>query len=207
MVITSPGDHFVDIRAYKDKTSGTFNELFQWCITGKEAPVEGTSRIKFIHEIDSMAVVNGQESGEVDEGDFSAIEGSEDRKEVGEMKNPATGKVQPYVEIWRSLSPIENTPEHEVREIKGEKVTVKVFTVANEKFNGKYIEYGNWSQGILHDVRNNSLHVIRGYFRTQKWELVIEYGDSKKFPIGSNATLGELDSLSEELVWTCVENV
>lgn len=206
LVITSPQDHFVDIRVLKDKYNtknyeGSFNDNFQWCITGKEVPIPNTNKIKFVHELDSAVIIGGENPGDPDVGEFSNIEGSEDRKEVGSMKNPKTNTIELYIEIWRSLCPLNSTPEVEVRE-QGLDVPVIVLEVKTDLLRGKYIRYGNWLQGIVFD--NKELHVVRAHY-SSSWNILIEYGNIYLFPIDN-----EIDDVDQtvdvgSLTWNCIE--
>lgn len=238
LILASPEGHFVDIRIYKEYEGSFggpgpdvqhqslsqpqsqplpfFGDVFEWCMTGKEVPIPNTNSISFPHVIDSQAIARSirlglpLEEGEADVGHFSSIPGSDDRKETGAMTNPATGKVQDYIEIWRSLDPLAHTPEHEVRESKGNTpIPVSVLEVVeNPQYQGTVIKYGNWIQGLVYDKENNDvpLHVIQQYGpRTKPRQTVIEYGDITLFPLDFNTELNETTNLKENLVWKRIE--
>lgn len=223
LILTSPNGHFVDIRIFKDKLPFVpgpevpfFADVFEWCMTGKEVEIPNTNSISFPHVIDSHAIAKsisqGQplEDGEADVGHFFSIPGSDDRKETGSMTNLATGKVQDYVEIWRSLDPLTHSPDHEVRQVKGgAPVPVCVLEVVeNVQYQGTLIKYGNWIQGLIYDKSDDKvpLHVIQRYCPENGTEqTVIEFGDIKLFPLDFKTELDEVLVVKDNLCWKRIE--
>lgn len=223
MAFTSPQGHYVDIRILKThypyvqhKNQPFFDEVFQWCLCGTEQPIEGTNKIRFINEIDSQAIAKSVRSGKYvapgeDIGDFSAIEGSHDRKEVGSMVNPATGRVQDYIEIWRSLDPLRSTPTEEVREpAESEPESITGFSLEikdNSRYLGKLIRLGFWIQGIVYDKQSENIHVIRSHFNlaVAEWQNQIEYGQIDQFPLTFAGEVGDKVLVSSSFSWSCVE--
>lgn len=220
MVFTSPKNLFVDVRIlsnhYPYKTQAKdlhFTEVFQWVIVGTEESIPESNKIAFHHEIDSMAISQLLKTGkpmedclgEPDVGNFSSIPSSEDRKETGEMVNPATGKMQDYIEIWRSLDSEVHTPELLGREASTTVHLVTVYDVKTEKYHGRMIRLGNWAQGVVYDKQNldHPLHVVRAFRSSTSWSYLIEYGDSGLFPLNNNE---EPTIITETgLEWSCVE--
>ncbi|KAK6459729.1 uncharacterized protein RJT20DRAFT_132847 [Scheffersomyces xylosifermentans] len=229
MAFTSPGNNYVDVRIFKDKypykqTKGAriphFEDVFQWCLAGEEQPIPNSGKIRFVNHIDTLAISKSLRTGKPlelgeDVGDFSIIEGSEDRKETGVMVNPDTNKVQNYVEIWRSLDPIGHTPTSEVREPKNEIEHIEVYaleTVNSDKYLGKVLRLGNWVQGILYDKSNEDvpIHVIRAFYNLQEktWESLIEYGNVEWFPFPFQGKLGDVvDIEGSDIQWKCIEHM
>lgn len=226
LVIASPQGHYVDIRIYKDKlldkpisNDEYFNDIFQWCLAGKEVPIKNTSKIIFKSVIDSQAISRSillnkpliDCIGDDDVGDFSTIENSDDRIETGEMTNPETGKKQDYIEIWRSLDPEEHTPILEVKEPKNPKSSkVHVLEVSTSDFEGKVVRLGNWMQGIIYDKFNkkNPINVIRSFYNNDasEWDHLIEYGDISLFPVEFIGEVGDISYIGDRIVWKCIEN-
>lgn len=205
LVSTSASDHFVDVRILKDKyphvqqgpEPENFEDVFDWVITGEEQEIPGTSKIQFNHAINLQEIMNSLKTGipllecksAPDIGDFSAIDNSEDRKETGSMVNPETGKMTPYVEIWRSLNPEKSTPSSEIREGKdenGQKYELKgslinwTYDLNEGTRYGRIIRLANWVQGIVHDKseKTHPISVMRAYFDQScgKFIYVIKYG-------------------------------
>lgn len=227
MVIYSKQDHFVDIRVYKSQYPvinetpdlQAFKNTFEWTMIGDEIPLEPTDPntyvLKFTHEIDSLAIVKSIEQGkpleqcltEPDVGTFSKLPGTEDRKETGHMINPATGKDQNYIEIWRSLSANKHSLTKEVRETPEDienDPNLFVLRVDLAQYHGQLIRTGNWCQGILHN-KNNSvvpLNVVRAFY-DEKWNYLIKFGDIE-MPLefggrkGDHVTKGGIE-------WECIE--
>ncbi|CAH2354232.1 hypothetical protein CLIB1423_15S01552 [[Candida] railenensis] len=225
-VITSPGAHFVDIRilasAYPynpTKGDATYEEVFDWVSSGMEQVVEGadetgeTVEIKFKLEIDSMEVTEAIKTGKpiedcrrgTDSGIFSEIPGSEDRKEIGNMVNPAIGQNQDYIEIWRSLDPEKHTPTTEVREDATAKgISSYVLVCDSEHWEGKVVRLGNWVQGLIHSKQSHELHVVRAWFNGSEWEYLIRFGDVELFDLDFSGTKGNVTE-KKGLKWECIE--
>lgn len=205
IVSTSASDHFVDVRIFKHKyphvqeglAPQAFEDIFDWVITGEEQEIPGTSKIQFNHAINLQEIMKSLKTGlpllecksEPDIGDFSSIENSEDRKETGSMVNPETGKMTPYIEIWRSLNPEKSTPSMEVREGKDEfghkyelsgEIVNWTYDLNEDSRYGRIIRLANWVQGIVYDKseKTHPLSVLRAYFDETSGEFikVIKYG-------------------------------
>lgn len=205
MVSTSASDHFVDIRILKDKyphvqegpEPESFKKIFDWVITGEEEEIVGTSKIQFNHAINLQEIMKSLKTGvpllecksEPDIGDFSSIENSEDRKETGTMVNPITGRMTPYIEIWRSLNPEMTTPAKEVlegRDAAGQKYELNdqsinwTYDLNEGPFYGRIIRLANWVQGVVYDEseKTHPLSVLRAYFDESSgtFVYVIKYG-------------------------------
>lgn len=222
MVITSPKGHFVDIRILKNcypwsrKTPApAFDEVFEWCLSGIEEPIEGTNKIRFNHDVNSQEIIKSIKTGRPldecrsapDVGAFSAIDGSEDRKETGSMVNPATNKETEYVEIWRSLDAEKTTKDLEVREPKhSQRPQTFVLEASLATYEGKVVRYGNWVQGLLHDKEHSTspLSVVRSHCTDGKWEHYIQYG-SGTFPVQFSGQKGE-HVVVNGVEWRCIES-
>lgn len=228
-VYTSPADHFVDVRIYRSQYPHIqvgadikpFDEVFQWVIVGDEEPIEGTNKIKFNHTVNLQEILESLRTGKSledcvgnpDVGAFWPVEGSEDRKETGAMKNPATGTVTEYIEIWRSLNPDASTPSQQVREgenAEGQKESAGVLVSAvydlhQDGFIGRIIRLGNWVQGVVFelDEKAHPLSVMRSFYNKAegRWEDLIVYG-KHQFP--------EIYKKADEALegnWTRIESV
>lgn len=204
LVFTTPRDHFVDVRIKKDKYPFVqqeeipvdFNDIFEWVIVGEEEPIENTNKIQFNHTVNLQDIMKSLATGkpllecksDPDIGEFSAIEGSKDRKEVGRMVNPETGKCTEYVEIWRSLNPEETTFETEVREGEnrdgddvgaGPEVYSATYDLNDGSLYGRVIVLGKWVQGVIYDEadKTHPISVIRAHRESSgSWEPLIRYG-------------------------------
>lgn len=216
MVLTSPGNHFVDIRIFKDKYPYTGSEpidkVFQWAMSGVENPIEGTGKILFDTEINSPDIVKSLATGlplsscksPPDIGDFGPIEGSLDRQETGEMINPDTGLVAPYIEVWRSLDPVSHSPSLEVREREGVDFKVHVLVSETAGVDAKVVRLGNWVQGILYDGSASPvLSVNRSHFDGSGWTSLIAYGP-KQFPVDFAGAKGDRVTV-DGVSWVCIE--
>lgn len=225
-VITSPGAHFVDIRilasAYPYNPSegdAPYEEVFDWVLSGMEQEVEAADEssepieIKFKLEIDSMEVTEAIKTGKpiedcrrgTDLGFFSEIPGSEDRRETGNMVNPAVGENQDYIEIWRSLHPEKHTPTTEVREDATAKgINLYVLVSELELWEGKVVRLGNWVQGLIHNKQTHQLHVVRAWFNGAAWEYVVRFGDEDLFDLDFSGSKGDLTE-KKGLKWECIE--
>ncbi|CAN3479323.1 hypothetical protein DICA0_E15478 [Diutina catenulata] len=207
MVFTSPDNHFVDVRVHRNHYPLTallddpYTEVFEWVITGVEKP-QGDS-IAFEHEIDSQAIANGTDPS-ADIGHFEAIPDSNDRQETGSMMNPATGKVQDYVEIWRSLDPTRHQPDHEVVATSTSpsyRVQVMKITERDGRYQGTVIQLGDWVQGVVYDRSDEKhpLHVLRMHKRQR----LVVFGRADWFPLGEYSLHQQVKVF--DLLWTCIE--
>ncbi|WPK26760.1 hypothetical protein PUMCH_004121 [Australozyma saopauloensis] len=217
LVSTSAADHFVDVRILTDRyphiqtteEPESFESIFDWAIVGEEKPIENTSKILFDHLINLQDIFKSLKLGkpfksEPDIGDFSAIEGSEDRKETGEMVNPATNQLTPYVEIWRSLNPSRTTPTQEVREdrdeegneVNDENVINATYEFEHDSMYGRCIILGKWIQGVIHDRsdKTHPLSIYRAFHddKEDKWVPLIRYG--KQFASDFSPEILTIDS-------------
>lgn len=205
LVFTTKKEHFVDVRILKSEyphiqeglEPREFEEIFDWIIIGDEEPIAGTNKIQFNHTVNLQEILRSLKSGlpllecknAPDVGDFSAIEGSEDRKETGSMVNPSTGLVTLYVELWRSLNPNKTTFAEEVREGRdknGGKDTSDdelinfTFDLNDGPRYGRIIALGNWVQGVIYDSseKTHPLSVVRAFYNCEakEWVTLIKYG-------------------------------
>lgn len=222
MVITSPENRFVDIRIYKSKfpckkgSQENFSDIFEWCMTGTEESIKGSSKVVFHHEIDSHEIAESIRTstpikdcrGGPDVGDFSVIEGSTDRKETGTMKNPKTNELQDYIEIWRSLDPVKNSPDNEAIQTADTDFTPWfVLKATGSKSNGLLIRVGNWIQGILYHEADkiSPLSVVRAFYiaKENRWNYLIDFGKDE-FPIDFRGQINLTIVKSQS--WTCLES-
>lgn len=222
MVLSSPKGQFVDIRILKDhypyhEASHPFvTDLFQMATVGVEKPIAGTSKIEFECSINSVDIAKSIKTNKpLDEcrsapdiGDFSAIEGCEDRQETGAMENPETGLRTEYVEIWRSLDPLKHTPTVEAREPKelSQHLNCHVLdVVGNENYEGRLVRLGNWLQALVYDKRNahHPLHISRQYYNGKSWEILIDYGFIE-LPLDFKGELND-ETTADGLTWKCTE--
>lgn len=225
MVIYSNEGHFVDIRIFLDQypiiqsnpeSLENFTRAFEWATTGKELELEATIpetyRLQFDTDVNSVDVIKSIEQnlpldackGAADIGTFWKVPGSSERKETGSMVNPATGKNSEYVEIWRTISSVESTPEKEVLPKDNEQPDLYVLKAQMQGFDGLFIKSGNWCQGVLYDQLNKivPLNVVRGFYR-EKWEYLIKYG-SFEFPMDFQGKKGDTVNV-DGISWTCIE--
>lgn len=229
MVVYSKQDHFVDIRVFKSNypiinenpTIESFKKTFEWAMTGDEisldATIPDTYVLKFTHEIDSLAIIKSIDQNlplqqcltDPDVGTFWKVPNSQDRKETGNMMNPATGKHQDYVEFWRSLSSTRSSPDVEVRELKEDVDNdphLFVLRIENDQFQGQLIRTGNWCQGILYNKQSKEvpLNIVRAYFKGAQWEYLIKFGDRCEFPLDFSGSEGD-EVESGGNIWKCIE--
>ncbi|ODV94330.1 hypothetical protein PACTADRAFT_86518 [Pachysolen tannophilus NRRL Y-2460] len=221
MVFTAPSDKFVDLRPLKiPQTEKEEKFPFEWAIVGYEQ-VLPENKIQFHHTMDSRLVneiyyakknnlLLPSTEDTPDIGHFTTLPNG-DKREDGEMLNIATGKIQPYIEIWRSLDLTRATPDSPIAASEQQDVpTVKciVLEVNDDIYEGRFIIIGNWAQGILNNKKtdynenySSSMSCIRVYFRNNKWEPLVEYGiDIEKFPVGFTGKIGDYQG-----IWKCIE--
>lgn len=224
LVSTSPANHFVDCRIIKErlphvqegKEPEDFEKVFDWVMTGTEVPIEGTNKIHFKHDINLKEVVESVKTGkpieeckdEEDIGEFAPVEGSEDRQETGILTHPDTGKLNPYIEIWRSLDPEEHTPDQEARE-KSKHVKSVVWDADLPDHKGKIVRLGNWVQGVVYS-KNEKVHrlsILRSFLdkKTGQWQPQIKYG-LVNFPEAFDQQVGD-ELPVDGIRWKCVESV
>jgi hypothetical protein len=192
LVLTSHNNHFVDIRITKPfGATGTEKDI-DWIITGVECPIEGTSKIEFKHEINSHLALNHGEAYDI--GDFSTRKDG-DRDETGVMTNLATGTIEPYVEVWRSIDPNTSTPENYKREIKEEsEASCVVYHLEQDGWLGQMVRIGNFAQGAILDKAKNQLSCVRWFYKSQ-WDVVFQSGsDVDKIPLGEDREGAEVTS-------------
>lgn len=216
LVMTSKSGHFVDIRIFKEYyplaeivASKPVDTVFQWCMSGIEESF-GENTINFKKDLDSAAVAEATKVGKrptliqglPDIGHFSAIEGSQDRKETGSMINPETNYEENYIEIWRSLDPVSHSPTSEVREKEPFLSKAIVLKVSDESYEGKLIKLGNWLQGLLYTRLSCTFSIIRSHYDGQ-WNDLIKYGD-KSFPKLLISNEGENINF-DGVIWHCLE--
>lgn len=149
LVLTSPGNHYVDVRLFKKDHSP------QWVFTGKvieSVNSDGEQVQTFTHEVDST----NQEI--MDSGIFKLLENG-DEKETGRMKNPETGKEDDYIEIWRQLDPTQREPVRASSVSSGTKSFVLTKTDSEGSITGKFIRIGSWAQGVARV--QGEIHYIR----------------------------------------------
>lgn len=225
LTLTTPNNHFVDIRILKDQYPFAkqekypfFDKAFQWAMCGIEHPIEGTSKIEFKCEVNSVDIIDSILNKKPlddcivppDIGDFSEIEGSDDRRETGQLIHPDTGLSTDYVEIWRSLDPLKHSPTTEVREPKEANESLNYFVLETElsQFKGKLIRIGNWLQAVVYDKHNEHipLNMTRNYFNSGKntWESLIHFGDLE-YPLDFNGSLNDTVTTSK-ITWKCIES-
>lgn len=216
LVMSSESGHFVDIRIFRQfyplgetDVSRPFDEVFQWCMSGIENPLDGGT-IEFKKELDSAAVSEALQAGKQPEsllgrpdiGHFSEIEGSQNRKETGSMVNPDSGKEEDYIEVWKSLDPVEHTFNMEVREKKPFIHKAIVLKVSDAVFEGKLMQLGNWKQGLLYTRLTCTFSVIRSY-HDKEWKDLIKYG-ANSFPRELACKAGEVLE-HDGVKWECLE--
>lgn len=177
LVLTSHKLHFVDIRITKPIPTGDGNNdgAIDWVITGIEAPIAGTGKVEFQHEINSHLELNSGEAYDV--GDFADLPNG-DRSETGVMAKPGTGKIEPYVEIWRSIDPSTSTPGGYVKETLPESEAPCVVYRLEEgqtEWLGQVVRIGNFAQGALLDKKANKLSCVRWFFDGE-WKVQFQNG-------------------------------
>lgn len=189
VVLTSGRGHYVDIRVLKDKdvpiSSLTLDtpslEKLDWGFAGvsKElkppSPDDESQVMEWIHWVDSRHLQKERGKPSSDVGHcFSLPNG--DMLEKGSMKNPATGIVTEYEELWGDVE-IETTPHAGNRE----KIVTVLRTVGSSSehdskaSNGMVIRVGQFIQGII--VQDRQLALERWHYGG-KWERQIRMGSS-----------------------------
>lgn len=126
MVLTSLDKHYVDIRL--DKETGNL----EWGFCGRAQSTGSVTA--YSHEFDSRGYTDS------DQGNFTVLSNG-DLKEDGEMLNPATGAIEPYIEIWRPL----DAGPGDIRVL--------------QSSHGKIVRVGRWLQAIW--LEGESIKYVR----------------------------------------------
>lgn len=203
MVSSVPSGKFVDLRSLKDpKTEEELKFPFEWAIIGYSTQLGG-GKTQFSHEIDSR-VANAKleclkegkkykdEDDVPDIGLFSTLPDG-DRREDGEMLNTATGKILPYIEIWRTIDGDLTTPTELARlspEKNNDTIKYALFEIDTDLYEGLYITIGKWGQGILNRKKVEDPKAIDSTIsciRTFEGKLILSYGiDVDQFPVNES---------------------
>ncbi|CAN6637373.1 hypothetical protein TRVA0_016S01398 [Trichomonascus vanleenenianus] len=208
LVITSPGEHFVDIR--KLKSEGEFP--YDWVFCGQV--IHGkNNKVRFTHDIDSR-VLQGHKSAQ-DIG-YSTPLNNGDELENTYMEND-NGESTPVIEIWRPLNPSiapTYTPTYTNPLVDGSNIAVCVMaTIAGQDLkNGKVVRVGNWMQGILETSTGKTimekLSFIRAYYNGSEWVKVIEFGDNaSEIPVTFDGLVVGDEVDVNSVKWGVVEQV
>lgn len=190
LVITSLEKHYVDIRALAGSSPHhqQHDFPFDWAFCGQV--VEGEdSQFTYTHDIDSRRL-QGTGKEEIDSGKVEVLANGDER-ETGHMFNPATDKVEPFVEVWRPLDPNKSTLTPQPKNLASDLVVIVVATVDGQGANGKLVRVGNWMQGIVefeNDDKNNTLaeklSVVRATCTGDIWSRSISWGNHvEKIPV------------------------
>ena len=125
LVLTSPGQRFVDIRLTKVAPAGTPP---YWAVAG-ETYKDGQGNCRWVHAIDSRQDEPGEDTGtmkQLEDGDWF---------EEGEMVDFDDGKLKKYEEVWRDLTI---------------KPTVSVvLDLRTDTASGRVVRVGGYCQGII----------------------------------------------------------
>lgn len=187
LVLTTPKGDYLDVRAYKQPCGFPF----EWAFAGEERVVrQDPLRLEFTHQfLDSTYILQycSWKSGKgeqpdrskipVDSGDFVTLADGI-REETGEMLNGATGQIEPYIEHWMSLDPLDSNMT-QLDESAPQQFEVSQFDVHNSRFEGRFIRLGVWAQGLLWDKSDTEhpMSVVRRSKLDGEWVSLIEYGN------------------------------
>ncbi|PNS15742.1 hypothetical protein CAC42_4194 [Sphaceloma murrayae] len=192
LVLTSRQRRFIDIRINKPKAGepelpneGDPPSRLQWAFAGvsKATLLPDSSTINvpgpvqhcvWTHWVDSHAPPF-HDTDVRDEGDlFSQPDGSS--LEVGEMRNPETGKVQKYEEKWVDEE-VERTGAEE-----GRRAVVLELSERDEEgrewAKGAVVRVGRWVQGLVKVVRGAGAEISCERWKWEEggWERVMKIG-------------------------------
>ncbi|KAI6781457.1 uncharacterized protein J7T54_001419 [Emericellopsis cladophorae] len=176
IVVTSPGSHFVDIRALRPASAPTdwpspsaetvqlTPDQLDWAIAGTSSyeRAGNHTRGRWAHWIDSRTT---DTDGVADEGDnHTQPDGT--TLEKGVMLNPATGKETEYEELWRDV---------QVLPLSGDKIrSVVVQMDKGNDTRGSVVLAGQYCQGLLRKA--GAISVERWQFGQCGWEKVLGMG-------------------------------
>lgn len=197
LVLTSPSGLYVDVRVLK---SEGLDLTFDWYFAGFEIPHDESS-IEFNHDfLDSNYIThyysNNKSSAFQINADVGHFKDSDDvnernagiRVETGEMENPKTHTVEPYVEKWITCDP--HCLELKYLPASDDLPTVKCIVIdtvhggvtdnenVSDVYIGRIIVYGDWTQGILWhkgglpSVEKDNVGILRAF----RGETIIGYG-------------------------------
>lgn len=223
LVLTSPKGLFVDVRILKD-TDTTDEVAFDWYFAGIEIeiPSKQNLMIEFDHKfLDSQYIDHHYAHNFTHDGFkmgsdvgtfFDAPDKTESamgiRYETGEMCNPESGNVEPYIEKWISCNPNKSTLEYIGKSddnSNGLKCIVldtvdggidNNYHIKNVSI-GRLIILGGWIQGIFWEKgvsdKIESLGIVR---RFGEHKPLISYGGQvNKFPESKQLTGLKVDDI------------
>lgn len=189
LVLTSPGSRFVDIRVLTapspdlglDTEPGheTFGSLtidrLDWAFAGTTSSSTDVSRADgsktkhsvFNHWVDSRTT---EPQLVRDEGDMVPCPGGL-ALEVGNMVNPATGRMTAYEELWMDKSPAPGSPE-------GPKCVVLQILDEPGAKRGQFICLGPYAQGVLRVGDTFTAERWLWNESDSRWEQTVKAGDS-----------------------------
>ncbi len=132
------------------------------------------------------------------------------------MMNADTGKITPYIEIWRSLDALTSTPKNLIRETEDNLPKAKsiVFVPVDEsRHKGKLVRFGNWIQALITDESkgvqpdNINLTVLRAVLNEgNHWVTYNSFGDHlDQFPLNFEGAEGETFTFGG-VEWKVIEN-
>ena len=228
LVVTSPSGLYVDVRPLK----GTEQQpAFDWYFAGFEIP-HSESTIEFNHDFLDSHYISHYHSGnpgkfkiETDIGQFADSEDHAERSagiriETGEMENPATGKIEPYVEKWITCDPHREELSFKGESSSGEPAkcivadTIQGGTTDNENANdvriGRIIILGGWIQGILWHKCEGSEQANVGIYRAFNGKSIISYGGEVQNLIDAAVKVANEDDkqfLVNGITWETKERV
>ncbi|KAF7797797.1 hypothetical protein EIP86_009002 [Pleurotus ostreatoroseus] len=178
----------------------------EWAFAGAKEDLED-GRCRWTRVVDSHWA-NGHDGDGEEEADIGRCEPlpNGDELETGEMRNPDTGRVEPYEEVWR---------EEKVE--RGSRVVVLQLYDAERRARGVCIRVGAWAQGVaasqgaLVYARRWKFEKIGGLSQGE-WVLDAAYGDGAKTmpePRGKTLEDSHMEIPREEgsaLVWEIEED-
>ncbi|QPG73178.1 hypothetical protein FOA43_000484 [Brettanomyces nanus] len=233
LVLTTSSGRYIDIRSYKQNSLDSHPELksfpFDWAFAGDERVLsKNPTKIEFTHQFfDSSYILRlssylrressvkpNRDEIPVDCGRFVTLS-SGIREETGEMMNEHTKKVEPYIEHWVSVDPLNSKPNNMIQldDDSTDNVRFKstLFDIeVEEKYEGRFIRLGAWAQGLIWDKSNIDcpISVIRRHQNGSKWITILQFGDciSKLKGLEEEPVKEGVTTIKDDVRWTCKES-
>lgn len=193
---------FTDFRPFMDDPRAC-----EWAFAGEKIYLED-DLCQWSHLVDSRTIDDHEATAAMPDIGRCQVLSNGDELEIGEMVNPASGKVEKYEEVWRA----EYIPlGAQVEVLQSRRVVPNRSDPAVDVVHGIFVRIGNWAQGI---ARTKSGVVATRWHFDQAWRRVACYGsDLHLLPQPRDTTVSgtSFDGLfSQEMdnqwSWISVEN-
>lgn len=179
---------YTDFRPFLDDPANC-----EWAFAGQKVYLSD-GRCAFSHLVDSRVPAGGEPAPDI--GRWHVLANG-DELETGEMLNPASGRVEPYEEVWREEDVVPGTKVVALKLMDGDTVR------------GIFVQVGDWAQGVVqteHGVSARRRHYV------DSWRTTAAHGPHSDVMLPLNGgvehdTSTYVPSISNDhMQWIVVEN-